>query len=103
MPDRLKLAEELGATDAVDTTSTDLGEAVAEITGGRGVDGVVETTGAVPVLRAGIDALASRGTAVIIGAPAFGTEVSADVNHMIGDRTVTGLTLGSAIKPVLAF
>jgi aryl-alcohol dehydrogenase len=93
---RLKLAEDLGATHSVDTTDTDFAEAVADITGGRGVDGVVETTGAVPVLRAGVDALAARGTAVIVGAPAFGSEVPLDVNHMIAGRTVTGLTLGDS-------
>jgi aryl-alcohol dehydrogenase len=96
VPARLKLAEQLGATHTVDTTDTDLAEALKELTGGRGVDGVVETTGAVPVLRAGIEALALRGTAVVVGAPAFGTEVGVDVNHMIGGRTVTGLTLGDS-------
>jgi aryl-alcohol dehydrogenase len=103
---RLELAAELGATHTVDTTGTDLGKALDEITGGRGVDGVVETTGAVAVLRAGIDALALRGTVVVVGAPAFGTEVGVDVNHMIGGRTVTGLTLGDSetqtLIPVLA-
>ena len=49
-----------------------------------------------PCRRAGLDALALRGTAVIVGAPAFGTEVGIDVNHMIGGRTVTGLTLGDS-------
>lgn len=93
MSTRLELAEQLGATHTIDT---DLTEALKELTGGRGVDGIVETTGAVPVLRAGIDALALRGTAVIVGAPAFGTEVGIDVNHMIGGRTVTGLTLGDS-------
>jgi len=96
VPARLKLAEELGATHTVDTTETDLAEAVANLTGGRGVDGVVETTGAIPLLRAGIDALAARGTAVIVGAPAFGAEVAVDVNHMLAGRTVTGLTLGDS-------
>jgi aryl-alcohol dehydrogenase len=96
VPTRLKLAEEVGATHTIDTTDTPLGEAVAELTGGWGVDGVVETTGAVPVLRAAIDALAARGTAVIVGAPAFGTEVAVDVNHMLAGRTVTGLTLGDS-------
>ena len=67
-----------------------------EATGGRGVDGVVETTGAVQVLAAGVTALAARGTAVIVGAPAFGTEVGVDVNHMLAGRTVTGLTLGDS-------
>jgi aryl-alcohol dehydrogenase len=96
VPSRLKLAEQLGATHTVDTTDVDLTEALTELTGGRGVDGVVETTGAVPVLRAGIGTLALRGTAVVVGAPAFGTEVGIDVNHLIGGRTVTGLTLGDS-------
>jgi len=93
---RLELAAELGATHTINTSTTDLGEALTALTGGVGVDGLVETTGAVPVLRAGIDALAPRGTAVIVGAPAFGTEVGVDVNHMLPGRTVTGVTLGDS-------
>jgi aryl-alcohol dehydrogenase len=96
VPDRLKLAQDLGATDIVDTTDTDLAEAITELTSGRGVDGVVETTGNVGVLRSSIQALALRGTAVIVGAPAFGTEVPIDVNFMLGGRRVLGLTLGDA-------
>lgn len=94
--DRLALAEELGATDTIDTTGADLAEAVADLTGGRGVDGVVETTGAVSILRAGIAALAPRGTAAIVGAPPFGTEVGVDVNHLLAGRTITGVTLGDS-------
>jgi aryl-alcohol dehydrogenase len=94
--DRLKLAHELGATDTVDTTDTDLGAAIADLTGGRGVDGVVETTGNAAVLGSSILTLAPRGTAVIVGAPAFGTTVPVDVNFMIAGRQVVGLTLGDA-------
>jgi aryl-alcohol dehydrogenase len=94
--DRLKLAHDLGATDTVDTTDTDLNEAVSELTAGRGVDGVVETTGNAGVLRTSILTLAARGTAVIVGAPAFGTEVPVDINFMIAGRQVVGLTLGDA-------
>lgn len=105
VPGRLEMAVQLGATDVVDTTGVDLSEAVAELTGGHGVDGVVETTGAVGVLQAGIGALAARGAAVIVGAPAFGTAVPVDVNHMLSGRTVTGLTLGDSetqtLVPVL--
>jgi aryl-alcohol dehydrogenase len=93
---RLELATELGATTVIDTTQVDLNETVSELTGGRGVDGVVETTGNVDVLRMSVLALAARGTAVIVGAPAFGSEVPIDVNFMIPGRTVTGLTLGDA-------
>jgi aryl-alcohol dehydrogenase len=93
---RLDLAAQLGATHTVNTEHTDLAQALTALTGSRGVDGVIETTGAVPVLRTGIDALAPRGTAVVVGAPAFGTEVGVDVNHMLPGRTITGVTLGDS-------
>jgi aryl-alcohol dehydrogenase len=48
------------------------------------------------VLRTGADALAPRGTLVIVGAPAFGSEVALDVNAMIPGRKVVGLTLGDS-------
>ncbi|WP_369275151.1 NAD(P)-dependent alcohol dehydrogenase [Streptomyces sp. R11] len=94
--ERLSLARELGATHTVDAAAADLGEALAEITGGQGADGVVETTGNVGVLRQGVDALAARGTLVVVGAPPFGTEVALDVNGLLGGKRIVGLTLGDA-------
>ncbi|KUO06422.1 NAD(P)-dependent alcohol dehydrogenase [Streptomyces caeruleatus] len=94
--ERLSLAKELGATHTVDASEADLGEALAGITGGQGADGVVETTGNVGVLRQGVDALAARGTLVVVGAPPFGTEVALDVNGLLGGKQVVGLTLGDA-------
>ncbi len=41
-----------------------------------------------------MDALGARGTFVVVGAPPFGTEVSLDVNGMLGGKRVVGLTLG---------
>ncbi|MDC0765477.1 NAD(P)-dependent alcohol dehydrogenase [Streptomyces sp. HD] len=94
--ERLSLAKELGATHTVNAAEADLGEALAGITGGQGADGVVETTGNVGVLRQGVDALAARGTLVVVGAPPFGTEVALDVNGLLGGKRVVGLTLGDA-------
>ncbi|MEY9996624.1 aryl-alcohol dehydrogenase [Streptomyces sp. V4I8] len=94
--ERLSLAKELGATHTVNAAEADLGEALAQITGGQGADGVVETTGNVGVLRQGVDALAARGTLVVVGAPPFGTEVALDVNGLLGGKQVVGLTLGDA-------
>ncbi|WP_020117118.1 NAD(P)-dependent alcohol dehydrogenase [Streptomyces canus] len=94
--ERLTLAKELGATRTVDAGAEDLGEALAAITGGQGADGIVETTGNVAVLRQGVDALGARGTLVVVGAPPFGTEVSLDVNGLLGGKRVVGLTLGDA-------
>lgn len=96
VPGRLSLARELGATHVINATETDTATALAEITGGAGVDGAIETTGNTAVLRTVVDSLAPRGTAVIVGAPAFGTEVALDVNAMIPGRTVVGLTLGDS-------
>ncbi|MFK4103329.1 NAD(P)-dependent alcohol dehydrogenase [Streptomyces sp. NPDC019531] len=94
--ERLALARELGATHTVNAGEEDLGEALTAITGGQGADGIVETTGNVGVLRQGVDALGARGTLVVVGAPPFGTEVSLDVNGLLGGKRVVGLTLGDA-------
>lgn len=106
VPARLELARELGATHTIDTATTpDLGEAVARLTGGKGAEGVVETTGNTQVAGAAIAALAARGTAVLVGAPAFGSTIPVDVNFMLPGRNVVGLTLGDseteALIPVL--
>jgi aryl-alcohol dehydrogenase len=94
--ERLTLAEELGATHTVNTAETELAEALAALTDGQGADGVVETTGNVGVLRAGADALAARGTLVVVGAPPFGTEVALDVNGLLPGKRIVGLTLGDS-------
>ncbi|MFJ7178561.1 NAD(P)-dependent alcohol dehydrogenase [Streptomyces massasporeus] len=94
--ERLSLATELGATHTVDTSREDLAEALTRITGGEGADGAVETTGHVGVLRQGVDALAARGTLVVVGAPPFGTEVALDVNGLLGGKRIVGLTLGDS-------
>ena len=94
--ERLTLARELGATHTVNAAEEDLGEALVALTGGQGADGIVETTGNVTVLRQGVDALGARGTVVVVGAPPFGTEVSLDVNGLLGGKRVVGLTLGDA-------
>jgi aryl-alcohol dehydrogenase len=94
--ERLELARELGATDTVEAGAGSVAEAIGRLTGGAGADGVVETTGSTAILRQGVDALAPRGTLVIIGAPPFGSEVSVDVNAMLAGRAVVGLTLGDS-------
>ncbi|KQX67575.1 NAD(P)-dependent alcohol dehydrogenase [Streptomyces sp. Root1310] len=94
--ERLQLAKELGATHTVDASAVAPAEAVTGITGGRGADGIVETTGNTAVLRQGVDALAARGTLVVVGAPPFGSEVALDVNGLLGGKRVVGLTLGDS-------
>jgi len=94
--ERLELARELGATDTIEAGDGSLADAIRELTLGAGADGIVETTGSTAVLRQGVDALAARGTLVIVGAPPFGSEVALDVNGMLGGKRVVGLTLGDS-------
>jgi aryl-alcohol dehydrogenase len=103
---RLDLARKLGATHVVDASHEDFPARIAEITDGAGCDGVIETTGNVKVLRQAVDSLAARGTAAVVGAPPFGTEVGLDVNGLLGGKHIVGVTLGDnetqKVIPVLA-
>ncbi|GAB3461157.1 NAD(P)-dependent alcohol dehydrogenase [Kineococcus endophyticus] len=92
---RLETARRFGATHVVDTSALDgdLTAVLLDVTGG-GADGVVDTTGVPALLRAGVDALAPRGTALAVGAPPFGVEVGVDVNGLLPGRRVEGITLG---------
>lgn len=96
VPGRLTLARELGATDTVDSTGTDIVAALGELTAGRGVDLVLDATGAPAVITAGLAALAVGGTLAFVGAPPFGTAVPVDVNAMLPGRSTVGVTIGLA-------
>jgi aryl-alcohol dehydrogenase len=72
-------------------------EAVRGITGG-GADYSLETSGLPQVLRQSVDCLTPCGAAGVIGAPAFGTEVTLDVNTILtGGRVVRGIVEGDSV------
>ncbi|WP_306368737.1 NAD(P)-dependent alcohol dehydrogenase [Nocardiopsis sp. CC223A] len=95
VPSRLELALELGATHTVDAAEEDPVAAISKITGG-GADFTVECSGVPAVLRQSVDCLAVSGTVAVVGAPAFGTEVSLDVNDLLQGRTVRGVIEGDS-------
>lgn len=76
---RLATAKDLGATHTINSRSSDVAEEIAQITGGRGVDYALDTTGIPAVLRQAADILGTGGTVALVGAPAPGTEVSFEV------------------------
>lgn len=96
-PARLELALELGATHAVNAGEEDAVEAIQRITGG-GADFALEATGTPRAVRQAVDCTSPLGVCGIVGAPAFGTEVSLDVNTvLIGGRTIRGIVEGDAV------
>lgn len=93
---RLELARELGATHVVNSGHVDLEETLTDLTGGRGVEYAVESTGNGRVLEAGIRALAPMGTIGVVGAPSLGTTAAFDVNFLLNGRRIVGITEGDS-------
>ncbi|WP_217561448.1 NAD(P)-dependent alcohol dehydrogenase [Streptomyces sp. GbtcB6] len=93
---RLQLAAELGATHTINATDHDVAAVIGELTGGRGVDNAVESTGNTGVLRTAVTALAARGGCAVVGAPPFGAEVALDVGGLIPGKRVIGVTEGDS-------
>jgi aryl-alcohol dehydrogenase len=91
---RLELAKELGATHAVNAAGTDVPEELVRLTGGKGVNYVLDTTAIPSVLAGAARALSIRGTLALVGAAAPGTEVPFE----IGLSLVKGWTFKTIIQ-----
>ncbi len=94
--ERLALARELGATDAINATTENVAERLAEITGGRGVTKSFDTTGNPHVARGALDAASVRGTVLVCGAPPPGTEIPVDIQGILSGKILRGVTMGDS-------
>ncbi|MDR2100934.1 MAG: NAD(P)-dependent alcohol dehydrogenase [Treponema sp.] len=64
---RLEKAKSLGADGIINASATDPQKALGELTGGKGIDLVIETTGTDAAAAQGIGALKKGGTLVFVG------------------------------------
>lgn len=90
-PDRLAVAESVGATHVHDARSGDPVAAVRALTEGRGVDAAIEAAGLTSTMEQAV--LATReggGRAVLAGNPPAGERLSIDPFELIRGRHVTG-------------
>jgi Zn-dependent alcohol dehydrogenase len=76
VPAKLELARTFGATDVVDASAVDPVDAVRDLTDGVGVDVAFEATGVPGVVGQAVAMLARAGTAVAIGVPPPGSDVT---------------------------
>ena len=83
--DRLSAAMELGADHGVAYRETDLAEAVAELTDGRGVDVVYENVGD-PTMWAGVTAALGRSGRLVTAGAHGGGHVELDLHHLYRNR-----------------
>ena len=95
LPDRLKLARELGATHVLESRGA---ETLAEIrrTTGGGTHFALETSAMPEVFRLAVDGLRGLGTCVLVGSARAGTEVSFEMPVLQGGRTVRGVVQGDS-------
>jgi L-gulonate 5-dehydrogenase len=96
VPSRLKLAEQLGAAEVVNTEHEDPAAAIDRFTGGDGAAVIIEATGVPALIRSSLDAVAHSGTVVIVGIS--DGEVTIPVGlfsrkeiNILGSRNNTGL------------
>lgn len=97
---RLKLATELGATHVINAAEVNPVEKIMELTGGKGVSYMLETSGNAQVLEGAIYTLGLGGVGGIVGAPAMGVKVPLDVNFLLFGRTLRGIIEGDSNSDV---
>ncbi|MEN0101381.1 MAG: Zn-dependent alcohol dehydrogenase [Curtobacterium sp.] len=94
--DKLDNARHFGATDTVNSTTTDAVAAVKELTGGLGADFVFDFVGLPAVTRSGFDMLAQGGGLYLIGVldPSNHLDLTS-LELLNGRKRVEGVYMGS--------
>jgi S-(hydroxymethyl)glutathione dehydrogenase/alcohol dehydrogenase len=95
---KLKLARVFGATHAVDGRAQDPLAVIRELTGGRGVDAAVDTTGITQVRQQAYNATSAVGRTILAGVPEEGERMTIDSFPLHFGRRMTGVH-GGETKP----
>ena len=93
-PHRREAALRLGATDVIDPADADLTEAVASVTGQRGVDIAVEAVGEPALAEAAFTALAPGGRAVVVGMMPPDSRIALPASLLRHGRSMAGSVMG---------
>lgn len=96
---RLDIALQLGATDAVEASGGDLAGQLKDIAG-TGLDYALDTTGNVTVIQTAVECLAPHGVCGLISS-GKGASISLNLlQMMLGGRTVRGIHQGDSVPDV---
>lgn len=101
VPEKLAVAEEVGATHTIDSSADDVGERVHDLTGG-GVDYAFDVVGHPGVAEQAVDCLLPTGQAVLVGIPPAGKrDVSLNLYEMVtSEKDIIGSFNGSYSLPL---
>jgi Zn-dependent alcohol dehydrogenase len=95
---RLELAQRLGATHVVLEDLDELKAVINELSGGEGMDVVIENTGLPRLIETGYQLTHSAGTLVLVGVPAQGATSSLYTLPLHLGKTLVG-TMGGQSEP----
>ena len=98
--ERLALAKKLGATDVVNSSNIDLADKLMALTGGAGVNFIVDTTGLQQVMTAAFAALSVRGRLGVVGVSPAGSRIDLDPWSILGGKSVEGNMEGDVVPSV---
>jgi S-(hydroxymethyl)glutathione dehydrogenase/alcohol dehydrogenase len=96
VPRKLALAEELGATYSINSTATDVRQAVLDIAG-RGVDYAFEVVGNPTLVTLALKLVRTGGTAIVVGISPPGSEISFQREWLMGERRLMTSMGGSTV------
>jgi S-(hydroxymethyl)glutathione dehydrogenase / alcohol dehydrogenase len=100
---RREQARHFGATDLVDPASDDLAAVCMNLTGGIGVDHVIDTAATAVTMTGALGGLRSGGTLTVVGVPGFADKIDLPViAWALAEKKVQGSFLGSS-NPHLEF
>lgn len=95
VPSKLALAQDFGATDAVDASAGDAVAQVQELTGGQGVHYAFEAIGLAATAQQAFAMLRSGGAAVVIGMIPFGDTIEIPGFELLMEKKLIGSNMGS--------
>lgn len=95
-PERMKLAESLGATHTIDPGKKNPVETIKKITA-HGVHYSLESTAQPSVFRQAVDSLRRLGVCGLVGGAPLGTQATFDMNSILFGRTICGIIEGDSV------
>lgn len=95
VPEKLKLAQQFGATHVLDGGKVDAVAAIKDLTGG-GADYTFECVGNLAVIKQALDALGAGGSLTIVGVPKLGSSFEFVVQALYQNKAILGCRYGTA-------
>jgi Zn-dependent alcohol dehydrogenase len=95
---KLAKAKEIAADTTINSSQVDLGDAIDEMTGGRGVDYCIDCVGVEGSLESGFRATRAGGTVVAVGIMHATISSDIDTFSLLMEKTLTG-TYGGSLSP----